>query len=111
MLKFNAGQRVLFTSHSQGFHAASLGVSDKVMYLNRKDDKGNVIPITGTVLSFNGLLEMYAFQPDDWPDWAAGVNGFYIDEDSLSEMPDPDLRLPGVITNAVGGAFVKIRSF
>lgn len=102
MPKFADGQRVLFTSHSQGFHAASLGVTDKVMHLNRKDDKGNVVPITGTVLSFNSLLEMYDFQPDGWPDWAMEVNGFYIDEDSLEELNFPLLYHPGVITNATG---------
>lgn len=101
MSSFSENQRVLFRSVPDGFHAAFLGVHNKVMHLNAQDEQGQVQPITGTLLHYDPLLMQWFFRPDGWPAWARG-QGIYIDEAYLSELADPTLVLPGPITDPFG---------
>lgn len=103
--KFKVSQRVLYTSPQipdipTWEHRASMG-NEGYMPLNRRDENGVTIPITGTILGIvrdnNGDID-YNFAPDGWILPITGwPHGFQAPEKHFSELSDPDLYLPGIV--------------
>lgn len=106
-MKFDIGQRVIYTSPSRNsFHAASMGQPDIVMHLNAVDEHGKIKPITGTIISvkrWNRKEIHYGFRPDGWQPFSENsADGFVARETELEELNDESLTLPGTLVRRDG---------
>jgi len=106
-MKFDIGQRVIYTSPSRNsFHAASMGQPDIVMHLNATDERGRVKPITGEIISIKKWNEPeahYGFRPDGWQPFSENSpSGFVTPEKYLRELTDESLTLPGTLVRRDG---------